>query len=110
MGFYMFQGRYSTGALKAMIEKPQNRRDAAKRLIEAAGGKLHHMFFAFGSDDIVVLIEAPDDKAAMAVSLAVGASGAMSSGHTTKLISMEDSVLAMTQAKSAAASYAPPAA
>lgn len=80
MGFYLFQGRYAPAALKAMIENPQDRKAAASKMIEAIGGKLHHMFFCFGSDDVVALIEAPDDKAMMAGSLLVGASGAMSGG------------------------------
>lgn len=105
MGFYLFQGRYAPAALKAMVEKPQNRRDAAAKMIEAIGGKLHHMFFCFGSDDIVALIEAPDDKAMMAGSLLVGASGSMSGGATTKLISVEDAMVAMQTAQKAAPSY-----
>ncbi|MCB2094121.1 MAG: GYD domain-containing protein [Rhodobacteraceae bacterium] len=105
MGFYLFQGRYAPAALKAMVEKPQNRRDAAARMIEAIGGKLHHMFFCFGSEDIVALIEAPDDKAMMAGSLLVGASGSMSGGATTKLITVEDAMAAMQAAQKAAPSY-----
>lgn len=105
MGFYLFQGRYVPAALKAMVEKPQNRRDAAARMIEAIGGKLHHMFFCFGSEDIVALIEAPDDKAMMAGSLLVGASGSMSGGATTKLITVEDAMAAMQAAQKAAPSY-----
>ncbi|MFZ1725717.1 MAG: GYD domain-containing protein [Albidovulum sp.] len=105
MGFYLFQGRYAPAALKAMVEKPQNRRDAAAKMIEAIGGKLHHMFFCFGSDDIVALIEAPDDKAMMAGSLLVGASGSMSGGATTKLISVEDAMVAMQTAQKAVLSY-----
>ena len=105
MGFYLFQGRYAPAALKAMVEKPQNRRDAAAKMIEAIGGKLHHMFFCFGSDDIVALLEAPDDKAMMAGSLLVGASGSMSGGATTKLISVEDAMVAMQTAQKAAPSY-----
>ncbi len=105
MAFYLFQGRYAPAALKAMVDKPQDRKAAAAKMIEAIGGKLHHMFFCFGSDDIVALIEAPDDKAMMAGSLLVGASGAMSGGSTTKLISVEDAMAAMKTAKGAASSY-----
>jgi uncharacterized protein with GYD domain len=105
MGYYLFQGRYSPAGLKALIEKPQDRKEAAAKMIESVGGKLHHLFFCFGSDDVVALIEAPDDKAMMAGSLLVGASGAMSGGATTKLISIEDSIAAMQAAQKAAPSY-----
>ncbi|MCV2864883.1 GYD domain-containing protein [Albidovulum sediminicola] len=108
MGFYLFQGRYTAASMKAMIDNPQDRKQAAAKMIEAVGGKLHHMFFAFGSEDIYALIEAPDDKAMIAGSLIVGASGAMSSGSTTKLISVEDAAESMRMAQKAAGSYAPP--
>jgi uncharacterized protein with GYD domain len=107
MPFYLFQARYAPVALKAMIDKPQDRKAAAAKMIEAIGGKLHHMFFAFGSDDVYALIEAPDDKAMMAGSLLVGASGSMSGGSTTKLIPMDDAIAAMKLAKKSAPSYVP---
>jgi uncharacterized protein with GYD domain len=105
MSFYMFQGRYTTAAMKAMVDKPQDREVAARPLIEALGGKLHHLFFCFGSEDVVALIEAPDDKAAVACSMAVGASGIMSAGATTKLMTSAEAMTAMAAAKKAAASY-----
>jgi len=40
----MFQGRYSAAALKAMADNPQDREAAARPLIEAMGGKIHHLF------------------------------------------------------------------
>jgi uncharacterized protein with GYD domain len=108
MPFYMFQGRYSIAAIKAMIDKPQDREAAARPLIEAVGGKLHHLFFCFGNEDVVALIEAPDDKAMAACALAIGASGALSSGGTTKLMTSAEAMAAMTAAKKASASYKPP--
>ncbi len=108
MPFYLFQGRYTPTAIKAMVDNPQNRRDAAAKMIEANGGKLHHLFFCFGAEDVVALIEAPDDKAMAACALLVGASGAMSGGATTKLMTAEDAMAAMKAAKGAASSYKSP--
>lgn len=107
MPHYMFQGRYSAAALKAMVDSPQNREDAARELIEAVGGKLTGFFFAFGQDDVIALIEAPDDGAMAACALAVGASGSMSGGATTKLMTAEEAMSAMKAAQSAAAKYRP---
>lgn len=107
MPYYMFQGRYSTDAIKAMVDKPQDREVAARKLIEAIGGKLHHLFFCFGRDDVVALIEAPNDKAMAACALVVGASGAMSGGKTTKLMTSAEAMAAMKSAKSATKSYKP---
>jgi uncharacterized protein with GYD domain len=107
MPFYMFQGRYTAAALKAMVDNPQDREAAARPLVEAVGGKLHHFFFCFGSEDVVAIIEAPDDKAMAAGSLAIGASGAFSGGSTTKLMTANEAMAAMTAAQTASASYKP---
>ena len=108
MPFYMFQGRYSTDAIKSMVDNPQDREAAAAKVIESLGGKLHHLFFCFGQDDVVALFEAPDDEAMAACSMAVGASGAMSGGSTTKLLTSAEAMAAMGAAKAASASYNPP--
>jgi len=107
MPFYMFQARYTAAAIKAMVDNPQDREAAARPLIEAVGGKLHHLFFCFGADDVVALIEAPDDEAMAAGALAVGASGAFSGGTTTKLMTSREAMGAMAAAGKAAASYKP---
>lgn len=108
MPFYMFQGRYTPDALRAMIAAPQDRSDPARQLIEAAGGALHQMFFCMGSEDIIAIIEAPDDSVAMAVSMTVGASAAFSGGGTTKLMTMDEGMAAMKAAGALAASYSAP--
>jgi len=107
MPFYMFQARYTAAALKAMVDNPQDREAAARPLIESIGGKLHHLFFCFGSEDVVALIEAPNDQAMAAGALAVGASGAFSGGATTKLMTAGEAMDAMTTAQQAAANYTP---
>ncbi|SON56373.1 hypothetical protein HDIA_2832 [Hartmannibacter diazotrophicus] len=107
MPFYMFQGRYTAAALKAMVDKPQDREAAARPMIEAMGGKLHHLFFCFGSEDVVALVEAPDDKAMAAAALTIGASGAFSAGATTKLMTPTEAMAAMTVAQKTAAIYKP---
>ncbi len=107
MAYYMFQASYTPAAIKAMVDNPQDREAAARPLIEAVGGKLHQLFFCFGKYDIVALIEAPDDAAMTTGAMVVGASGAFSSGKTTKLMTPADAMEAMTAAKKAAASYTP---
>ena len=108
MPFYLFQGRYTTESIKAMVQKPQDREKAARKLIENIGGKLHHLFFCFGRDDFVALIEAPDDEAMAAGAMAVGATGAFSRGATTKLMTAADAMKAMAKAQGATANYTPP--
>lgn len=107
MPFYMFQARYTSDALKAMVETPQDREAAARTVIEATGGKMHSMFFCMGREDVVVIIESPDDVSMAACALAVGASGAFSGGSTTKLMTPAEAKEAMVGAQKAAAVYKP---
>jgi uncharacterized protein with GYD domain len=106
---YMQQVKYSLDSTKAMAEKPQDRRAAAKKLMAAAGGKLIDAYFCFGDYDAVVISEFPSNVDAASVALVLGASGGFSDVKTTVLITVEESMEAMTKAKKAAKKYKPPA-
>jgi uncharacterized protein with GYD domain len=108
--FYLFEVAYTPEAFKAMIASPSDRKAVADKAISAAGGKLHQFFFAFGKYDVVLIAEYPDDKAATAAAMAVAASGALSSGKTTKLLTTEEAMEAMKSAGKVAAAYRPPTA
>ena len=108
MPYYMFQMSYSREAVKAMIARPTDRKAAAQKVTEAAGGRLLEFFFSFGTNDVVVIAEAPSDAAMAAVSLAVAASGAGSSGAITKLLTAEEGMEALKLAAKAGGSYVPP--
>ena len=107
MAHYLFQASYTPAAIKAMTDNPQDREAAARPLIEAVGGKLHSLFFCFGKEDVLVIIEAPDDTAMAACAMVVGGSGAFSSGKTTKLLTSAEAMEAMGAAKTASESYTP---
>ena len=108
MGFYLYQLAYSAEAVKAMVASPSDRKAAASKLIEAAGGKLHHLFFAFGKYDVVCLIEAPDDAAAAAVALTVASTGTVAHATTTKLLTPEEAGKALATAGKITGTYKPP--
>ncbi len=108
MPHYMFQARYTSDAMKAMMANPHDREAPARALIEAAGGKLLCMYFMMGQEDIVAIVEAPDDETVGAVSMIIGASGAFSTGATTKLMTTAQAVTVMEKAQAGAATYAPP--
>lgn len=106
MAFYMIQGSYTPQAVASMIKSPQDRAAAVRPMIERAGGKLHGLWFAFGEFDIVAIAEMPDNVSATAISMAIGASGAMSSYRSTPLMTAAEAVEAMK--KAAAAGYQAP--
>jgi uncharacterized protein with GYD domain len=108
MSYYLYQLTYSAGAIKAMVAHPTDREAAARKLIEALGGKLHHLFFAFGQHDVVCLIEAPDDKVMLACAAAVASAGTVSGSSTIRLMTAADAMAAMTMAGKAAGAYKAP--
>lgn len=108
MAFYLYQMSYSAEAIKAMVAKPSDREAAAKKLIDALGGKLHNMFFAFGGHDVICLIEGPDDTFMAAGALAVASSGTASASSTIKLMTAKDAMKAMKMAGKATGAYSPP--
>ena len=108
MAFYLFKANYSADAIKAMVDQPTDREAAGRKAIEALGGTLHSFYFALGEADAIAIFEVPDDKVAVAVSLAVSASGAFKSVSTTKLMTSAEAMEAMGKAKEMLGAYAPP--
>jgi uncharacterized protein with GYD domain len=108
MPYYMWTGSYTRDALQAFVKEPQNREAAVRQVVEATGGKLHHAFVSLGSSDFVLIAEFPDDTSAVAVSIAVGASGSVSGGMTTKLVTLAEFAEAMKKAGKVAGAYKPP--
>lgn len=108
MSLYLYQIAYAPSAVKAMVANPSNRKAAAAKLVEGLGGKLHHLFFAFGKYDVICLIELPDDKSMAAAALAVASAGTVTSSVTTKLMTAEDAMQAMSMAGKAVGMYKSP--
>ena len=108
MSFYLYQLAYSKEAITSMVASPSNREAAARKLIEALGGKLHHLFFAFGEWDVICLVEGPDDKMMMAGAAAVASTGTVSKSSTVKLMTAADAMAAMTMAGKATGAYKAP--
>ena len=107
MAFYLYQLSYTPAAMKALVEHPSDRKAAATKLIEGMGGKLHHMFFAFGTYDVICLIEGPNDTMMAAGAMAVAAAGTTSASSTVKLLTMEEGMEALKMAGQATSYRAP---
>ena len=107
MAYYLLQANYRPEAIKALVAEPQDREAAARAAIEAIGGTLHNVFFAFGDSDIVAIVEVADDKAMAAGSFILSATGAFSKIETTPLLTTAEAMEAMSLAKATASAYTP---
>lgn len=67
--------------------------------------KLECLYFSFGTDDVVLIVDAPDNVSAAAVGLTVAASGAVK-GKLTVLLTPEE----IDQAARKSPNYRPPGA
>ena len=108
MATYLFQFSYAVDAIRGMVEKPQNRREAADTVISAAGGRLLDMYFCFGDYDGVAVAEFPSNVDVAAASLAISSTGGFANVKTTVLITMDEAVQAMQKAGDVKAAYTPP--
>ena len=101
---YLLQGSYTAEGAKGLLKDGgSKRRAAAKTLIESLGGKIECIYFAFGKTDVIAIVDMPDSASAAAASLAIGASGGLTS-RLTVLLTPEE----IDQAGKKSASYTPP--
>ena len=98
---YLYQIAYTPESLAAQMKDPVDRLAQVGALLEqSVGAKIIGGGFSFGEYDVAVIVEAADDTTMAAVAIAIGAGGAVRSGKTTRLLSGDEWVAAMTQASS----------
>ena len=106
MGKYLLQGTYSAEGAKGLLkEGGSSRRAAVEKLVQGLGGKVEAFYYAFGNDDVYVIVDAPSNADIAAASMAVGASGAVGL-KTTVLLTPEE----IDEAAKKSVAYRPPGA
>ncbi len=106
MAYYLCQVSYTRDTFNALIKRPYDRTEVVRKAVEKAGGKLIGFWYAFGQYDAVLIVDAPDHASAAAVPLAAAASGAISGGQTTVLLTPAEGIAALK--KAARSGYRPP--
>ncbi|MEO8899455.1 MAG: GYD domain-containing protein [Candidatus Dormibacter sp.] len=78
---YLVEASYTAEGLKGILkEGGSSRRSVVEGAAKALGGSVESFYYVFGEDDVVVVLDLPDNTAAAAFSLAVSASGNVTSG------------------------------
>jgi uncharacterized protein with GYD domain len=108
MPYYACFWSFTTAAVKAMTEKPQNRVKPVRAVVEGFGGKLHHYYFMFGKHDGMGIVEFPDNETAVAASMRFSSSGALARFETHPLMTAEEAERSMERVKKAGINYVPP--
>jgi uncharacterized protein with GYD domain len=87
---YLIQGRYTSEGLKGLAkDKASGRKSAVQAAVKSLKGKVESFYFTFGADDIVVIVDAPDNTTAAALALTVGLSGLVNI-RTTPLLTVDE--------------------
>jgi uncharacterized protein with GYD domain len=90
MAKYLTKANYNAeGARGLLKDGGSGRRAAVQKLVTAMGGKLEGFYFGYGDCDAYVIIDLPDHISALAISLAVNASGLVTAS-TVPLITPEE--------------------
>ncbi len=95
---FLIQVAYTQPAWEALIRHPQDRSEAVKTPIAKLGGKVQHVWFAFGQHDVLLVAEMPTAVDAAAIAIAFAAGGACKSVQTTPLLTVEEAIHAMKKA------------
>jgi len=91
MAKYLLKVSYSVDGLKGVMKEGGTARTkAVERALAGVGGTLESFYFAFGSEDVYVIVDVPDHAAAIAMAATVASSGAISSYETVVLLSPSD--------------------
>ena len=77
---YLIEASYTLEGLKGLFkEGGTGRRTAIETAAKGLGGSLESMYFVFGDDDVIVVLDMPDNVSVAAFSLAVAAGGGATS-------------------------------
>lgn len=101
---YLLKVHYTLDGVKGVLAKGGSaRKAAAQAAAKSAGGKVESFYFAFGSTDVFVVADLPDNSAAAALALTV-TSGGGATVTTTVLLTPDE----IDQAASTKVKYQPP--
>jgi uncharacterized protein with GYD domain len=108
MPLFIITGCYSATAAKGLIDNPSDREEAARALMEAAGGKLLSFYVTTGETDWMTIVEFADGADLIPVFLVGGASGALSNITTRRAYTSAEFKAAQEKAGKIASSYKSP--
>lgn len=87
---FLIQASYTPEGTKGLLEEGASaRRAAVDQVVADLGGRVEALYFAFGEDDLVCVLDLPDAVSMAAISLQVKASGALRT-RATPLLTLEE--------------------
>ncbi|HEX5106920.1 MAG TPA: GYD domain-containing protein [Vicinamibacterales bacterium] len=77
---YLLKVSYTADGAKGLLKDGgSKRREAAQGVVRSVGGSMEAFYYAFGSSDVYAIVDVPDAASAAAMSIALSASGSVTS-------------------------------
>lgn len=109
MPLFITEGRFTQGAVRSMLEKPEDRGEAIAQLFAQSGGKLLGYYMTFGDHDFVVISEGPFEGVAVST-IVVEALGEVTDLQTSLAITSSEMKNAFGRAGAIASKFRTPGA
>ena len=87
---YLIQATYTVDGIKGLIgDSASGRRADVQAAVKAVGGKVEAFYYAFGTDDVIIILDVPNNITAAALSLTSSGTGGVRV-RTTPLLTVEE--------------------
>jgi uncharacterized protein with GYD domain len=87
---YLIQASYTTEGIQGLVkDSAAGRRSDVQAAVKALGGKVEAFYYAFGADDVISILDLPDNVAAAALGLTTSGTGSVRV-KTTPLLTIEE--------------------
>jgi uncharacterized protein with GYD domain len=87
---YLFHASYSAEGIHGLDgDSASGRRADVQAAVQALGGKVEAFYYAFGMDDLIMIMDLPNNISAAAISLTGSATGLVRI-RTTPLLTVEE--------------------
>jgi uncharacterized protein with GYD domain len=87
---YLIHAKYTAEGIRGLAtDSASGRRADVQAAVKSLGGTVEAFYFAFGDDDVVMIVDVPDNVKAAALFLTSSTSGSVHM-RTTPLLSVEE--------------------
>lgn len=84
MPLFITYASYSQSGIQGLLSKPEDRTAAIQALLDKVGGRVVQLYMTTGSNDVVLVTEAPEGTDAVALAMAVASTGSISRAETVQ--------------------------
>jgi uncharacterized protein with GYD domain len=107
MSTYLFHGFQTPETIAKLLAAPEDRAAVLEPIFRSQGGQLLGYWYVLGGVEVYAMFELPDDVTATGMSARVASSGAFVSPTCTRLMTVQETLAALSGAGSATV-YRPP--